>query len=303
VIGFHPDLTGRENIFLLGAIHGFSRRDMTERIEQILDFAEIHDLADTPLKRFSAGMIARLGFSIISALDVEILLVDEVLSVGDSAFQRKCVRWLDDYRGRGGTLVFVSHNLGLVRSMTDRVVWLDHGRVVEDGSTAHVLISYARAMEQRDQPEATGRALAPRRVMASRGLYRWGAGGARVEEVHVGEPSADGKALEITINYQVDAMNTGVFCVGFLDEHGRELGAAVSPQISFPGTRGSVRCLIRPLPLRMGIYFPIVAILSLDGRVQDRWQLERAIVVEGNGGPTAPEDFGPMDISSSWSRG
>jgi ABC-type polysaccharide/polyol phosphate transport system ATPase subunit len=301
LIGFHPDLTGRENVFLLGAIHGFNRRTMAARMEQILEFAEIGELANTPLKRFSAGMIARLGFSVISALEVEVLLVDEVLAVGDAAFQKKCIQWLDSYRARGGTLMFVSHNLGLVRNMTQRVVWLDHGEIAGDGLTADVLGLYARAMERRDGGAPTHRPGTARKAMRARGLHRWGAGGARVEEAHVAEPSANGGAVEITIHYQVETLDQAVFCVGFLDEHGRELGAAASPQLPIQGARGSVRCLIRPLPFGTGIYFPIVAILSSDGKVHDRWQLERAIVVDSNG-QMAFDDFGPMRIPADWKR-
>lgn len=301
VVGFHPDLTGRENIFLLGAIHGVRRRVMASRVDQILAFAEIDELADTPLKRFSAGMIARLGFASVTALDVEALLVDEVLAVGDAAFQRKCVQWLDGYRARGGTLVFVSHNLGLVRNMTERVIWLDHGDVAADGRTADILAQYARAMERRDgQSLAHGTAGAARRLMRSRGLHRWGTGGARVEQVHVAELSAGSEALEVTINYQVQTLDEAVFCIGFLDEHGRELGAAASPRVSVREAQGTIQCVIRPLPFRTGIYFPVVAILSSDGKVHDRWQLDRAIVVERNGGPASPDDFGPFDIPASW---
>lgn len=300
LIGFHPDLTGRENVFLLGAIHGFNRRMMAARMEQVLEFAEIGELANTPLKRFSAGMIARLGFSVISALDVEVLLVDEVLAVGDAAFQRKCIQWLDSYRSRGGTLMFVSHNLGLVRNMTDRVVWIDHGEIAGDGATADMLGRYARAMEQRDGGAPSHRPGAARKLMRARGFHRWGAGGARVQEAHVAEPSANGEAVEITINYEAETLDHAVFCVGFLDEHGRELGATASPEVTIRGGQGSVRCIIRPLPFRTGIYFPVVAILSSDGKVHDRWQLERAIVVDRNGDLAARGDFGPVDIAASW---
>jgi ABC-type polysaccharide/polyol phosphate transport system ATPase subunit len=300
LIGFHPELTGRENVFLLGAIHGMGRRAMASRVDQILEFAEIADLADTPLKRFSAGMIARLGFSIMTALDVEILLVDEVLAVGDAAFQGKCVQWLDSYRSRGGTLMFVSHNLGLVRNMTERVVWLNRGEIAGDGSTAVVLAQYARAMERRDGETTPHRASAPGRLMRSRGLYRWGAGGASVEEVHVTEPTGDGGAVEITIDYRAQSLSEAIFCVGFIDDQERELGVAASPQLSIRGSRGSVHCTIRPLPFRTGIYFPVVAILSPDGKIRDRWRLERAIVVDHSWDSRLSDDFGPVEIAASW---
>jgi homopolymeric O-antigen transport system ATP-binding protein len=300
LIGFHPDLTGRENVFLLGAIYGLGRRAMLARVSKIFEFAEIDELADTPLKRYSAGMIARLGFSIFTELDLEILLVDEVLAVGDASFQRKCIAWLDGYRARGGTLMFVSHNLGLVRSMTEQVVWLDHGRIAGLGATSDVLASYASAMEKRDGGApwyATGTV---RKQMITRGLYRWGAGGARVEEVHVSDPVAIGAPLEVQISYEASELQTAVFCLGFVDEGGRELGAAASPALMLEHRRGTIVCSIDPLPLRSGIYFPVVAILSSDGLVRDRWRLERAIVLNGDG-ELVGSDFGPVKIAATWS--
>ncbi len=275
LVGFHPDLTGRENIYLLGAVHGFGRRAMLSRVGRIFDFAEIDELSDTPVKRYSAGMIARLGFAVITALDLEILLVDEVLAVGDAAFQRKCIAWLQGYRSRGGTLLFVSHNLALVRSMTQRVVWLDHGRVAGDGPPAEVLAEYARAMEHRE-PGVQGRQRRDAvRVMRSRGMYRWGAGGAWVERVRLDEPPASGFAVDLAISYEAPDLQEGVFCVGFVDEGGRDVGVASSPLLPLRNRKGTVRCSIRPLPLRSGIYFPVVAILSPDGVVRDRWRLDR----------------------------
>lgn len=301
LVGFHPDLTGRENTYLLGAMHGFGRRAMASRVDRILEFAEIDEMADTQLKRYSAGMAARLGFAIITALDVEILMVDEVLAVGDAAFQRKCIQWLDEYREGGGTLVFVSHNLSLVRNMTQRVVWLDHGRVMDDGRTSDVLGSYARAMEHRSSEVAVRTRLGARKGFLAQGGRRWGAGGARVDEVQIGDPSSNGGSLEISITYETSELDRAMFCVGFVNEAGQELGAATSPELPIEGEGGKVRCVIHPLPLRSGIYFPVVAILSPDGLVRDRWKLERAVVIDRDGDATIVDTFGPVDIAASWS--
>ncbi|MGH2650569.1 MAG: ABC transporter ATP-binding protein [Actinomycetota bacterium] len=299
LVGFHPDLTGRENIYLLGAMHGFDRRAMAPRIDRILDFAEIGDMADTPIKRFSAGMTARLGFATITALDVEALLVDEVLAVGDASFQRKCINWLDEYRRGGGTLLFVSHNLSLVRNMTERVVWLDHGRVMADGSTRDVLAQYARAMERREvdhRPIHTKKDA--KKAMLAQGMQRWGAGGARVDEVHVEDPTNGGTELDVAITYEAGGIDEAVFCLAFVDEEGREIGSSASPPVSINGDRGAIRCTIH-LPFRSGIYFPIVAILGPDGVIRDRWKLDRAVVVERGNGEII-SDFGPVEISAGW---
>jgi ABC-type polysaccharide/polyol phosphate transport system ATPase subunit len=305
LVGFHPDLTGAENAYLLGAIHGIGRRTMAQRVDRILEFAEIHEMADTPVKRYSSGMQARLGFATLVAIEPEILLIDEVLAVGDATFQRKCVAWLEEYHRGGGTLLFVSHNLALVRNMTNRIVWLDHGKLVGDGDARDVLGRYATAMERRGPTDATavqrrGR-WKTRQVMQARGEFRWGAGGARLESVHVEGPANGRAGLDIAITYENSELDRAVFCVGFVDESGRELGAAASPELKLAGQTGVIRCSIRPAPFRSGIYFPVAAILSPDGRVHDRWRLDRAIVVDRNGGPPV-EDFGPVDIPARWSE-
>jgi lipopolysaccharide transport system ATP-binding protein len=301
LVGFHPDLTGRENVYLLASMHGIGRKTMASRLDQVLAFAEVQGSADTPLKRYSAGMAARLGFATITALGVEVLLIDEVLAVGDAMFQRKCIRWLDEYRASGGTLLFVSHNLALVRSMTERVVWLAHGQVVGDGPTADVLADYVRAMEQREAAGPVHRRRDAQRVMVAEGAKRWGAGGARVHEVHIEETSLKGEGLQVGITYGSDGLDRGIFCVGFVDEGGHEIGATISPAVALSGESGSIRCTIRPLPLRSGIYFPVVAIVSPDGLVRDRWKLDRAVVVDRNGDVVLPDTFGPVEISGDWS--
>ena len=302
MVGFHPELTGRENIYFLGSMHGFGRRDMHKKVQQISDFAEIDEMLDTPVKRYSAGMSARLGFATIATLEPEILLVDEILAVGDANFQSKCVKWLDGYREAGGTLLFVSHNLGLVRNMTKQVVWLDHGRVVQEGPTSKVLADYARAMEQRTGPltGATGTGAA-RKLMKATGMNRWGAGGARVLEVHFGEPNAT-EGLEVSISYEASRLERAMFCIGFIDELGHELGAAVSHPVALHEGGGSLVCNIDSLGFRTGIYFPVVGILSPDGTIHDRWRLERAVVIEREH-DFLPEGFGSVEIPSAWSNG
>lgn len=301
--GFHPDLTGRENAHVLATIHRVRRRDMASCIERSLQFAEIEELADTPIKRYSTGMQARLGFSVLTAIDPSVLLIDEVLAVGDAAFQRKCAEWLDDFRARGGTLVFVSHNLALVRSMTESAIWLDHGHKLAEGPTPEIIAQYTKAMERRDAVPAGRRGRrGPIRVAKTSGLDRWGAGGARVEEVHLGQSSEENGRLDVSIQYANRSLDRAIFCIGFVNEAGVEIGAAASPIVSVADGEGRVRCEIQPLPLRAGIYFPVAAILSADGRVEDRWTLDRPMVVEGDGELVQADDFGPVRIGSEWSE-
>ena len=140
--GFHPELTGRENVFLNGAILGFSNAQMEEKFNRIVDFAELWDFIDAPLRTYSSGMVARLGFAVATDVDPDILILDEVLSVGDTAFQKKSAERIQSFRAHGATILFVSHDLAAVEAMCDRAFWLDHGKVVAEGSVSSVLYRY-----------------------------------------------------------------------------------------------------------------------------------------------------------------
>ena len=140
--GFHPELTGAENIALYAAVLGLTRKELAERYDEIVEFAAIPDLLDTPLKYYSSGMEARLAFSVAVCLQPDILLLDEVLAVGDQAFRERCLSRLRQYHARGGTLILVSHELEQLRQLCTRAVWLDQGRIVMDGPIDMVLERY-----------------------------------------------------------------------------------------------------------------------------------------------------------------
>ncbi|HEX4346659.1 MAG TPA: ABC transporter ATP-binding protein [Vicinamibacterales bacterium] len=142
--GFHPDLTGRENIFLQGAIMGMKRGDIARRFDQIVDFAGVDRFVDTPVKRYSSGMSARLGFSIAAHLDPDVLLIDEVLAVGDLAFQEKCQARMADFLAEGAAIVFVSHHLPSVVRLCTRTLLLEQGEVARLGAPADVIAAYCR---------------------------------------------------------------------------------------------------------------------------------------------------------------
>ena len=140
--GFHPELTGRENAFLSGAILGMSKAEITRKLDEIVAFAEIEKFIDTPVKHYSSGMYMRLAFSVAAHLEPEILLVDEVLAVGDASFQRKCLGKMGDVSKEGRTIVFVSHNMIALRKLCTQAVWLDGGEVVERGEAGLVIDHY-----------------------------------------------------------------------------------------------------------------------------------------------------------------
>jgi len=143
--GFHPELTGRENMYLNGAILGMNKHEIDKKFEEIVEFAEISDFIDTPVKRYSSGMYVRLAFAVAAHLEPEILLVDEVLAVGDSAFQRKCLGKMEDVAHAGRTVLFVSHNMIAIQSLCSRVIWINNSKLVEEGPTASVVSHYLHA--------------------------------------------------------------------------------------------------------------------------------------------------------------
>jgi len=143
--GFHPELTGRENIYLNGAILGMSRREIARKFDAIVDFAEIERFLDTPVKRYSSGMYVRLAFAVASHLEPEILIVDEVLAVGDAQFQRKCLGRMGEVGKSGRTVLFVSHNMAAIRALCSRCLLMDQGAMIADGSTDDVVDSHYRS--------------------------------------------------------------------------------------------------------------------------------------------------------------
>lgn len=153
--GFHPELTGRENISLNGSVLGMSRREIARNFDAIVAFSGVERFLDTPVKRYSSGMSVRLAFSVAIHLEPEILIVDEVLAVGDAEFQRKCFRKMDEVRRAGRTVLVVSHNLGAVQTLCTRAVQLEHGRLVGEGAVAEQVASYlARLTAAARQPLA-----------------------------------------------------------------------------------------------------------------------------------------------------
>jgi lipopolysaccharide transport system ATP-binding protein len=145
--GFHPELTGRENVFLYGSILGMSRTEIRRRFDEIVAFAEIERFLDTPVKRYSSGMSVRLAFAVAAHLEPEILLVDEVLAVGDASFQRKSLGKMGEIAGEGRTVVFVSHNLAIIQALCRRAVLLERGEIVADGAVGETIDRYLRALE------------------------------------------------------------------------------------------------------------------------------------------------------------
>ena len=181
--GFHPDFSGRENVFLNGSIHGLGRATIRERFDEIVAFAELEGAIDRPVRTYSSGMYMRLGFAIAAFLDADVLLLDEVFAVGDEAFQRKCFGKIFEFKQRGGTIVFVSHDASAVERLCGRAVLLQQGHVAYDGPTHEALVRYRRQLADELDPAERGG-----------GLREWGTGEAAIAEARLVGPGGEERA-------------------------------------------------------------------------------------------------------------
>jgi lipopolysaccharide transport system ATP-binding protein len=299
--GFHPDLTGRENIFLNGSILGLSRAQIRRKLDAIIDFAELEYFIDVPVKHYSSGMYVRLGFSVAVNTDPEILLVDEVLAVGDAAFQRKCLDRINDLRRRGVTILFVSHSAETVRAICPRVLWLDNGRLVSDGTAESVVTRYLTHTWATD---------ADRLGPAGEGDRRWGCG--RVQIVGVRLLNGDGQekqlfhvgeSLMVEMHYQAEnRVERPVFGLAIHRGDGTHV---TGPNTRFAGCdipyvegAGTIRYTIPSLPLLEGTYIISVSAHNWEDTqgfdYHDRLYSFRILPSEG-------ERYGVVTLRGEWS--
>jgi ABC-2 type transport system ATP-binding protein len=209
--GFHPELSGRENVYLNGSILGLSKRDIDKRFDSIVSFAGLEQFIDTPVKNYSSGMFVRLGFSVAITVEPDILLVDEVLAVGDESFQQRCLEKFADLRASGRTVVIVTHSLDTVRNMCTSAAWLDHGHLLEQGNAHDVVTSYLesvrddrRANEQGEDGRSDGETTAGWQI---RDVTLLDAAGKPTDLV----PSGSSLTLRVTL----DAPRDEVVCLAF----------------------------------------------------------------------------------------
>jgi lipopolysaccharide transport system ATP-binding protein len=201
--GFQSELTGRENIYLNGSIYGLSRAQIDQRLDRIVDYAELGEFIDTPVKHYSSGMYVRLGFAIAIHTEPDLLLVDEVLAVGDIAFQRKCLTSIYQFRNSGGTLLFVSHDLSTIQSICNRAIWLENGHIQAEGNATDVIMQYQRHVAAQEDAKQGNAQL----VAAGLG-QRWGTGEIEIRNVEIcgtgGAPKSvffTGDEMQIRIHY------------------------------------------------------------------------------------------------------
>jgi lipopolysaccharide transport system ATP-binding protein len=270
--GFHPELTGRENVYLNGAILGMSRAYVARRFDEIVDFAGIGEFIDTPVKRYSSGMHLRLAFAVAAHLEPEILIIDEVLAVGDAEFQRKCLQRMDGVARGGRTVLFVSHNLNAVERLCPRSLLLEHGRVVTIGPTVGVVDRYL----------ATGGAqIQPGRWLDLSEVRRTGSGSARFRALRYtgagenGERLVPGGPLTITVEVVAERSRpVASLAVTVTDHHGTRLvnadTDAIGTSVCLPSGRGMFELQIEALHLEPGNYLLGLWLADRSGEVLDR---------------------------------
>lgn len=258
--GFHPDLTGRENVYLNGSMMGLSRQRIRQRMDEIIAFAELERFIDVPVKHYSSGMYVRLGFSVAVHTEPEILLVDEVLTVGDQNFQHKCIERILALQRKGVTICFVSHDLGSVQKLCSQAIWLEDGQVAAAGPVTDTASSYLRHMASEEEAQMSSAG------SGSTASNRWGTGDVRIESVSFcsaqGAPRSVfhvGESCTICIHYRAQhRIDRPVFGLAVHRNDGVHL---CGPNTDFSGLRipfidgeGDVLYCIESLPLMEGTY-------------------------------------------------
>jgi lipopolysaccharide transport system ATP-binding protein len=252
--GFHPELSGRDNIFLSGAILGMTKREIKQKFDEILAFAELEKFIDTPVKHYSSGMYVRLAFAVAAHLEPEILFVDEVLAVGDINFQKKCLGKMGDVARQGRTVVLVSHQMNQIRRLCQRVVWVDAGTTRMAGQAHEVVSSYEAAMARGDRD---GDQLARRPVTTAR-FVRWEISDPSSEEPHILKTFGS-----VTVKFTVDIrqpIQSGHYGVALRNHEQQTIWAWETRPLPLDVGERQLCHTFPMLPLRPGLYSWLVAL-------------------------------------------
>lgn len=294
--GFHPDLTGRENVFLAGAIMGLTREQMIRRFDDIARFADIGQFLDQPVKHYSSGMYVRLGFAVAVEVDPDILLVDEVLAVGDAAFQRKCLRRMAEFREQKKTMLIISHDLATIQSVSDQILFLDHGRVLGHGAPGQVIGQYESFWREQTSTERR-REWGTREVMLTGVEFLDDAGRVTTE-------FSWGQSLCVRLHYEAaKPVGPSVFGFGISDTdghlvHGNNTQIEQVPIPALTG-KGTVTLRLPSLSLASGTYLFSFSVHSADHRINYH-RLDQAFAI----GVTADKPFeGMCYLPSEWTLG
>jgi lipopolysaccharide transport system ATP-binding protein len=297
--GFHPDLTGRENIYLNGSILGMTRQEIRQRFDAIVEFSGLEPFLDTPVKRYSSGMYCRLGFAVAAHVNPEVLLVDEVLAVGDAAFRSRCLRRMSELKADGTTIVFITHDMGYLQRLCSRAIFLYKGTIMTDGLVSETIQTYRDHAAYRAAEQTEDLGLAKRSAPSGAKRDRMGAPDAKIAITDVrftsmGESVCEartGAPLTIYVGYHAqcpfEGVNVEVWLYGLDGAEYATFATAwdgLGP-LKLVGT-GEVALHIDPVCLVPGSYFVNVALSDPAGleKYDRRWEVDRIVVLSG---PTA----------------
>jgi ABC-type polysaccharide/polyol phosphate transport system ATPase subunit len=268
--GFHPELTGRENVFLSGAILGMRKREIARQFDAIVAFAEVERFLDSPLKHYSSGMQMRLAFAVAAHFEPEILLVDEVLAVGDLEFQKKCLGKMQDISKSGRTIVFVSHQMGQVRRLCERVYWIDYGHVRQEGTTGEVVAAYESAsLQPGGDIGGDARCFQSWSICGQDNVVRDG-------------------MRDVTFHFHLQlrhAISKGHFGIAILNDAGSALAGWGFDNVEIPPGNQEITLRVPGLPLRPGAYSLTCSIYDrgnnlTGGQLLEQWYALPPLVVD-----------------------
>jgi ABC-type polysaccharide/polyol phosphate transport system ATPase subunit len=289
--GLHPDLTGQENVYITGALLGFRRKEISRRYDEIVAFAELEDAITRQVKFFSSGMQLRLGFAIAAFMDPDILLVDEVLGVGDAAFQQKCLDRTRDMINSGATLVFVSHHLESIEGLCMKGAWLDQGMVQSIGPIREVLGTYRSWIEE---------------IEAKSGAEARNAGPARLVKTEIVGPEGNGcrtgEPLEIRTIIETDEARSGAMYIGISEGPGTPI-FVLTNNVSLSSGETEARVSISEVPLPRGRFYAWMGIVDGGGQEILRWQPAAPFDVSGPDLAPTPQGIvrvAPVMVKATW---
>lgn len=301
--GFHPDLTGRENIYLNGSILGLSRAEIRKKLDEIIAFSELERFIDVPVKRYSSGMYMRLGFSVAAHSNPEILLVDEVLAVGDYSFQAKCMQEISEMQRTGVTILLVSHDLNAAQELCNRVIWLHDGRIVLEGASQEVVERYIQGVT------IDGHEFSPSRREVKLGR-RWGSYEAEITDVHfctaqgIEQPIFEtGQLFMARIHYEAHKrINNPLIGVAIYRMDGTHISGPNTASSDYPikaiEGKGTIDYCIESLPLLPGAYLFSAAIYDHTGMYPYDHH-DRAYTFNVKGG-SVKKSLGVVHIPCRW---
>ncbi len=302
--GFHPELTGRENIFLNGSILGMRKAEIRKRFDEIVEFAEIERFLDTPVKRYSSGMSVRLAFAVAAHLEPEILLVDEVLAVGDASFQRKSLGKMTEVASQGRTVVFVSHNLAIIQALCERGVLLERGRAVADGPVKETIDQYLTALERSASDDLLERTDRDRRGYYDTQICRVeiaDTSGGPADVIVSGQPAT----ITVDVTEEVPALECRLTIADSLGQPVTSMDSEISApaDVREPGRGTRLECQLASLPLLPGRY-RIDVLLKAGRHIQDGLQAAGFFdvqpgVIDGRPVPPAGAD-GSIVLPHAW---